>query len=132
MGPSEAIAAAFVTAVRSIGLTCYQVVPQAADGGSGAVYPHVQIGAIVFTEWDTKTETGIDFTVRLHTRWRGASTVIGRQIQDELFTALHGAVLEMDGATCLEVRRETSTIIDLPDGGFDGVCEYRGQMELNA
>lgn len=131
MGPSEAIAAAFVTAVRSIGLTCYQVVPQAADGGSDAVYPHVQIGAIVCTEWDTKTEDGIDFEVRLHTRWRGASTVIGRQIQDELFTALHGAVLEMDSATCLEVRRETSTIIDLPDGGFDGICEYRGQMELN-
>jgi hypothetical protein len=132
MGPSEAIALALVTAIRDRGLDCYQVAPQASDGGAAAAFPYVQIGAIVFTEWDTKTETGIEFDVRLHTRWRGSSTVVGRQIQDELFTILHNQVLTMDSATCLEVRRILSTIIDLPDGSFDGVCEYRGQMELNA
>ena len=70
MGPEEALASALFDAVGGTGLTCYQVVPQARDGGAAAEFPYVRIGRMVLTEWDTKTETGFDFAVRMHSRWR--------------------------------------------------------------
>jgi len=62
---------ALYLALDGIGLTTYDAAPQATDGGSLASYPYVEVGAIVLAEWDTSSETGVDYIARIHTRANG-------------------------------------------------------------
>lgn len=126
MGASVALQAAFYAAISGLGLTVYADRPQAKDGGDPAVYPHVQIGLIVLAPFDTATETGFDFVVRLHTRGRGGSALPVKSLQDELYARLHRGALQIDGHSLILMDRLTSDLTRLEDGTFHGVCEYRG------
>lgn len=130
MGPSEAIASALFDALGQTGLTVYAVKPQAADGGTATEYPFVHIGIIDLREHDTSTDNGIDFLARIHSRWRGSSRTVGHQMQDTIYQFLHHATLSVDNAHQYFLARESSTVLDLPDGTFDGICEYRGLIEI--
>jgi hypothetical protein len=130
MGGSVAILTALYDAlVTALDVQVWSTVPQASDGGAAAAFPYVRIGAIAIVPWDTHSETGHDFTVRLHTRWRGASEDAGRIIQDAIYAALHNGELLIDGGSTVLLQRQSTTVLALPDGDFDGVCEYRGLIE---
>lgn len=130
MGPSEAIASALFDVLGQTGLNVFQVKPQARDGGLATEYPFVHIGVIDLRADDTFTENGIDFLARIHCRWRGASRTPGHQMQDTIYRFLHHATLSVDNAHQYYLSRESSTVLDLPDGEFDGICEYRGLIEI--
>lgn len=131
MGGSEAILTALYDALVTAlpGVQVWSTVPQASDGGAVSAFPYVQIGAIVILPWDTHSETGHDFTARVHTRWRAASEDAGRIIQDAIYDALHNGTLLIDGGATVLLQRQSTTVMALPDGDFDGVCEYRGLIE---
>jgi hypothetical protein len=130
VGPSEAIHSALFDALGQTGITVYAVAPQAANGGSAAEFPYAHIGIVDLREYDTQTDNGMDFLVRIHCRWRGSSRTPGLQMQDTIYQFLHHATLIVDNATHYFLARESSTVLDLPDGNFDGVCEYRGLIEI--
>ena len=120
---------ALYEAISGLGITTYTVRPQASDGADGAVYPHIQIGPVLFNEWDAKAENGFDFIARIHTRWRGGSEFPGLQIQGELYRRLHNGDLTIDGFELVLMQRQLSDVTRLADGSFDGVCEYSGLIE---
>lgn len=128
-GGAEAILTALFDALVTAlapDVPVWSVPPQATDGGSAAPFPHVQIGALVIVPWDTHSETGHDFTVRMHTRWRARAEAEGRAIQDAIYDALHNGELLVDGGETVLLQRQSTTVLALPDGSFDGICEYRG------
>jgi len=129
MGISAALPAALYEAISGLGITTYTVRPQASDGADTAVYPHIQIGALVMSVWDTMSDDGHDFTVRVHTRWRGGSELPGREIQDSIYGVLHHGPLNIDGYRLIFLERQNSDVTRLPDGSFNGVCEYHGLVE---
>lgn len=131
-GPNEAILNALQDAlvtVLSPAVPVYSTGLQATDGGAAAAFPYVHIGVMVMAPWDTSSDFGQDFTVRLHTKWRGGDQAPGRAIQDTIYSALHYGELSVEAGHLVLLQRQSSTVLELPDGGFDGICEYRGIIE---
>lgn len=130
MGGSAAILTALYDAlVTALDVPVWSTVQQASDGGASTAFPYVRIGVIAIAPWDTHSETGHDFTVRLHTMWRGGSESAGRIIQDAIYDALHNGELLVDGGSTVLLQRQSTTVLALPDNDFDGICEYRGLIE---
>lgn len=117
------------TVLTGIGLRVYDFAPQAQDGASTGTYPYVEIGNIVAAEWDTDTELGFDVVVRIHTRSRSGSTLECRNIQHQIYNALHRATLTVIGQNTVNITREMSDCTRQMDGSFHGVCEYRVILE---
>jgi len=120
---------ALYLALDGIGLTTYDAAPQATDGGSLASYPYVEVGAIVLAEWDTSSETGVDYIARIHTRSRSGSMAECKGIQGQIYTRLHRGALAVTGFNSVTIQRENSFCERVSDGSFHGVCEYRGLIE---
>jgi hypothetical protein len=120
---------ALYTAISGLGLTTYDSAPQQADGASLAVFPYVEVGAIILTEWDTAGETGFDFIARIHTRSRSAAMSEAKGIQAQIYARLHRGILAVTGFNTINVTREQSFCELVGDGSFHGVCEYRGLIE---
>lgn len=120
---------ALFSALTALGLRVYDAAPQVADGGSMATYPYVEIGTIVFTDFDTKEVNGFDFVARLHTRSRSGSMAETKTIQGQIYAALHNGSLAITGFNSVLLRRELSDVSRAADGSFHGVCEYRGLIE---
>ena len=116
-------------AIYDLGLTVHDVQPQARDGGSPAGFPCVTIGTIVFAPWDVKESTGFDFIARVHTWSRSASMEEAKDIQTPIYTRLHRGTITVAGYGLVDLMRETSDIMQMADGSFHGVCEYRGLIE---
>ena len=123
MGANTAVKTALYTAIAGLGYTTYTVNPQLADGGADADWPHVQIGVVAMSRADTHTELGFDFTVRIHTRWRGGSESPGLAMQDAIYALLHNGTLAITGYSLILLERQMSATTPL-DGSFSGVCEY--------
>ena len=117
------------SAVTDLVAGIHDFAPQAADGGSVAPFPYVEVGRVVFSEMDTKGDTGFDFVARIHTRSRSASAKECKDIQGAIYGALHLQSLSVTGYRSILLRRETSDTMRSPDGAFHGVCEYRGLIE---
>lgn len=115
-------------AISSLGLTTYDVAPQAADGGSTAAFPYVEIGSIILTEFDDFTDRGFWLAIRIHTRSRSGSMAQTKTIQGQIYDRLHRGALSISGFQLLDLWRETTECMRSPDGSFHGVCEYRGQI----
>lgn len=129
MGAESNVQGALYTALTALGLRVYDSAPQAADGASLAVFPYVEVGAIVFAEMDDKAVNGFDFVARIHTRSRSGSMAEARGIQGQIYSRLHYGELPITGQRLILLRRETSETMRAPDGSFHGVCEYRGLIE---
>lgn len=119
-------------ALSGLGLTVYDVQPQAPDGGSAAAFPCVTIGTIVFAAWDVKENTGFDFIARIHTFSRSGSMKEAKDIQTTAYNRLHRGTITVAGYRLVDLLRETSDIMRDADGTFHGVCEYRGLIEKTA
>jgi hypothetical protein len=120
---------ALYTAISALGLTVYDAAPQVADGGSGANWPYVEVGAVVFAEWDTKPVTGFDFVARIHTRSRSGGMKEAKDIQGQIYDRMHLGELTITGYNLVLLRRESSDLARMADGSFHGICEYRGMIE---
>jgi hypothetical protein len=123
MGASPATKAALYEAIAGLGFTTYTVTPQATDGGADAAFPHVQIGAVVQSVWDTNSDNGFDFTARIYTRWRGSSEAVGLAMQDAIYARLHHGTITITGYQLIFLERQMSSTTRL-DGSFTGLCEY--------
>jgi len=119
-------------ALNALGLRVYDSAPQDADGGSNGVFPYVEVGAIVASEFDTSTETGFDFISRIHTRSRSGSMKEAKLIQGQIYDRLHRGALTVTGYNFIQLNRENSFVDRVSDGSFHGVCEYRGLIEYAA
>jgi hypothetical protein len=106
------------------------VAPQLADGGAATDYPRVDFGPLILAPWDTFDAKGMDFTIRLHVRWRGGSLEPGLAMQHAIYERLHRGDLTLDGWYLVKLDRESSSVTRL-DGSFDGICEYRGLIAEN-
>ena len=129
MGAEVEIQRALFAKLTPTGLRIVDVGRQAPDGGSATPFPYVEIGTIALAEFDTASETGFDFVARIHTRSRSAGKAEVKTIQGQLYATLHRATLTVAGANFISIARETSDVLDEPDGSFHGVCEYRGLVE---
>ena len=130
MSAETAVQAALYTALTGLGLTVYDVAPQASDGGSTASWPYVEIGFIGLSEWDTGSWLGHEFTARIHTRGqRAAGMAAVKTIQGDIYEALHRVPLTITGQQNVVLARQTSFCDRAPDGTFHGVCEYNGLIK---
>lgn len=120
---------ALYTALTALSLRVYDAAPQAADGASTATFPYVEIGAIVFAEFDTAREAGFDFIARIHTRSRSGSMAEAKGIQGQIYARLHNGALTVTAQNTILIQRQTSDCTRVSDGSFHGVCEYRGLIE---
>lgn len=124
-----AVQGALYTALTALGLRVYDSAPQQADGASAAVFPYVEVGAIVMAPFDTKERNGFDFVARIHTRSRSGSMKEVKEIQGQIYGRLHNGNLTISGQRLILLRRETSDVTRAGDGSFHGICEYRGLIE---
>ena len=129
MGAETTVQGALYTALTALGLRVYDVAPQAADGASLATYPYVEVGEIIFAEFDDKSVNGFDFVARIHTRSRSGSKAEAKGIQGQIYTRLHYGELTITGQRLILLRRENSFCDRSADGSLHGVCEYRGLIE---
>ena len=123
------IQAALFARLADIGVRVVDVEPQAADGGSSANFPYIEIGEVVMTPLDTYTDLGHNFVARIHTRTRGGGRAAAKLLQGEIYSLLHRHALAVQGFHCLTLHREYSECTRAPDGSFHGVCEYRGLID---
>ena len=129
MSAEAAVQGALFSALSGLGLTVYDVAPQAADGASSASWPYVEVGMIVINEWDDYSATGFDFAARIHTRSRSAGMAETKTIQGQIWARLHRSTLTVPGFNFINLIRETTDCTRAPDGSFHGVCAYRGLIE---
>ena len=123
MGAAQATKAALYEAIAGLGFSTFTVNPQLVDGGADTNWPHVQIGTVVHSPFDTNSDIGFDFTARIHTRWRGHDENVGLAMQDAVFERLHHGALDIPGYSLILLERQTSSTTQL-DGSFTGLCEY--------
>ena len=122
MSAETAVQAALFTALTGAGLTVYDAAPQSPT------WPYVEIGTIIMTTRDTLRERGFEFVARIHTRSASTSMKEMKNIQGEIYDALHLTNPAIAGFTTILLRRESSAPMRAPDGTFHGVCEYRGHI----
>jgi len=116
---------ALFQALSGIGLTVYDSAPQAADGGSTANWPYVEVGFISLAPFDTANSTGFDGVARIHTRSKTGSMAEAKDIQGRIYDRLHRGTVAVAGFLTVTVQRELTRCDRMPDGSFHGVCEYR-------
>lgn len=98
----------------------YDHVPQ------DAAFPYVVVGDTTALEWDTDTSTGHEHTVTLHawSEYRGRKEV--KQIQGELYNALHRHDLSITGEHTVTCEHEYAESLLDPDGiTRHGVARFR-------
>lgn len=130
MGAAQATKAALYEAIAELGWPTYTVTPQLVDGGAATDWPHVQIGAVVHSDYDTNSRDGFDFTARIYTRWRGQSEAPGLAMQDALYERLHHGALDINGYSLILLERQMSAVTPL-EGSFTGLCEYHALITEN-
>ncbi|NBW12559.1 MAG: DUF3168 domain-containing protein [Caulobacteraceae bacterium] len=130
MAAETAIQGALFTALSGLGLRVVDRAAQAADGGSVADYPFVEVGFIIVSAMDTARENGFDYVARIHTRSRSTSMKEVKDIQGQIYGRLHRGDLTISGLHHILIRRVSSQVLDAPDGSFHGVCEYRGLADV--
>lgn len=116
---------ALYLAISGLGYTTYDSAPQAADGGSTANWPYVEIGFISLAPFDTANSTGFDAAARIHTRSKSGSMAECKTLQGAVYDRLHRGVLAVTGHATVTVEREMTQCDRMPDKTFHGVCEYR-------
>ena len=120
---------ALYLALTALSLRVYDSAPQVTDGASAASFPYVEVGTIVFAEFDTSSENGFDFIARIHTRSRSASMAECKGIQGQIYARLHNGALAVTAQNTILIQRQMSDCTRMADGSFHGVCEYRGLIE---
>lgn len=129
MSSEFAVQKAIYDALVALGLTVHDMAPQAADGGSDASWPYVEVGQIVPAVWDTSRETGFDVAARIHVRSRSGEMRETREIQGRIYDRLHRGDLVVPLHNTILIDRQLSEVMRAPDGTFHGICTYRVLIE---
>lgn len=79
----------------------YDDVPQANDSGEPSVFPYIVVGEDSLVNWDTDTELGGRASITIHTWSRYAGKLEVKQIQANVYDALHNAELTIPGHACV-------------------------------
>ena len=97
-----------------------------------ASYPYVTFGQIILSSEDAQTRNRFSALIRLHTWDRSGGSRKVKNIQGDIYAALHDYDLPTpdDGGgaanwSCYSLLREASFTERDPDGVVHGVCEYR-------
>ena len=108
--------AAAVTAL--VGTRIFDHVPQDTwPASSGTTFPpYIVIGDATATEFDTKTEDGMEqaITIDIWSRYRGMSEI--KRIMEAIVDTLDRASLSVTGHTLVDIRYEFSDTMPDPDG----------------
>jgi hypothetical protein len=92
----------------------------------GTAYPYVTIGEDVHNEWDTDTTLGSDATITIHTWSQAKGRKEVKQIQGEIYNALHRADLCHDGYKIVTVEWQGSqSFLDADGETRHGVQTFR-------
>lgn len=120
--------AIYGTLNSALSIPVYDHAPQKPDAAMG--FPYVTIGEDTTSEWDTDTEIGGDVVCTIHTwsRFRGREEV--KQIQGQIYTALHRASLAFSGYAFMDCFFETSdSFLDADGLTYHGVQTFRVHLE---
>lgn len=118
--------------LAGLGVAVVDISGQPDPGDPEAAFPRVEIGYQDAREWDTKTETGLDLLLRIHTYSASGSMREPREIQGRIYELLHRdpAGLSLPaGLRLVLLVRESSFVDRDPDRVLHGVCEYRALIE---
>lgn len=98
--------------------------PRAED--AAVVFPFIEIGKAVLSEFDTDRENGFFYSLRIKSISNSGSSMQSKQIQGAIYVALHRQDLTVAGWNHLLISRHQSFVDRSTSGAFHGVCEYRG------
>lgn len=106
------------------GSAVYDHVPQ------DAVFPYVAIGDTTSAEWDTDTSLGSEATATIHVWSRERGRMEAKEIQRELYNALHRHALSITGATTVTCDWEfAETELDTDGLTRHGITRFRLLIE---
>lgn len=112
-----AIQEAIYTALTAaLSVPVYDDVPQPDDSGASDDFPYVTIGEDVITYDDTDTEDikQVSVTVHVWSRYSGRREV--KQIQGQIYSALHRTDLSHPGYNFITLTEQSATSERDPDG----------------
>lgn len=124
----QSLQQALYAALTAAGLTVYDSVPQAADGGSAGAFPYVTVGDI--NALDGPTQGGAELVVTLHGWSRKPGKLELQQIARTIYEELHEQTLTVTDFTAFFVTFESSEFLPDPDGRTThGVFRYRALLD---
>ena len=112
------------------GAGVYEYVPQSDASEQNSFFPYVTVGDDDIEGWDTDTDDGIEATLRVHiwSRHRGRQET--KEIQEQVYQALHHHGLLVAGVPVVLLHFVDSTAGPDPDGKtYHGVSTFRLLME---
>lgn len=94
-------------------------------------YPYITIGDDTSIEWDTDTETGAEATLTIHSWSRANSRSEVKQLQGEVYEALHRHELVVPGYSVVTCEQEFSESLPVEADGHTrhGVQRFRIILE---
>ena len=129
---NEALQRAIFTALAAEGLTVYDHVPQAADGGDAAAFPYVTIGDAQERQLNTDTADAAELTISLHiwSRYAGKQELQG--IWRTIYERLHRreSSIAVTDYQCIYFEFDTGETLLDPDGiTHHGVLTFRVYLD---
>jgi len=123
-------AAVFAKLSNDLNVPVYDAVPQPEDGGDIAEFPYVTIGEDTFTPFDTDNSIGYDATLTIHTWSRQRGRKETKEIQQEIYNALHRQTLTVAGFHFINLAFEfADTFVDSDGLTRHGVQRFRCIIE---
>lgn len=112
--------------MASIGGRLFDVPPGQLSGG-GPEFPYASIGEPSDTDWDTKTDLGIEATTQINIWSQAGGKREALDIVDKIWAALHEQPLSLDGHVLSRVEL-TEVFVEDPQT-FHGVVQLRTLVE---
>lgn len=123
---------AIYTKLTAAGLTVYDHVPQAADGGSAAAFPYVTIGEARETQLNTDTAEGAEVALSIHVWSRYAGKAELQGIWQTVYETLHRreASIAVSDYLCVYCEFDDGETLLDPDGiTHHGVMNFRCYLD---
>nr|BDD44159.1 hypothetical protein 26 [bacterium] len=104
----------------------YDNVTQPINPGDDSLFPYVVVGDDAITEWDTDAELGFTVAITLHTWSRARGRLQTKEIQKQIYNALHRHDLAVNGLHTVGLDFESDqSFIDADGLTRHGVSTYR-------
>ena len=128
-----AVQKAIYDALVAAGMTVRDDVPMPDDAADSADFPYVTVGDATYEPFDTDDSIGADAVAEVHAWSRYAGRKEVKELQEQIYNALHHVALNVAGfhlLTCDFISSETS----LEDDGKtrSGVSRFRVLIDETA
>lgn len=95
-------------------------------------FPYIALGALAATDWSTKTTSGLQITVPIHSYSQTSKKEV-IDILDRVFDLLQSGGLDLEGHELIAMRFEYNEIGLEPDGiTYHGVIRFKAYTEAIA